>query len=100
MEFYSIQIGLALMLAFVTFSLSNKINKSANKYLAILFGIISLLVTLPLIGEYFFEEWSGVDIIIESINISLCEHAQSFLKKTLSPIYSFYNGGYSWDFFK
>ena len=67
MEFYSIQIGLALMLAFVTFSLSNKINKSANKYLAILFGIISLLVTLPLIGEYFFEEWSGVDIIIESI---------------------------------
>ncbi|WP_340156378.1 helix-turn-helix domain-containing protein [uncultured Winogradskyella sp.] len=67
MEFYSIQIGLALMLAFVTFLLSNRINNSANRYLAILFGFISLLFTLPLIGEYFFEEWSGVDIIIESI---------------------------------
>ena len=61
------QIGVALMLAFVTFSLSNRINKSANRYLAILFGAISLLFTLPLIGEYFFEEWFGVDIILESI---------------------------------
>ena len=61
------QIGLALMLAFVTFSLSNRINKSANRYLAILFGFISLLFIFPLVGEYFFEEWSGVDIIIESI---------------------------------
>ena len=67
MEFYFMQIGVALMLAFVTFSLSNRINKSANRYLAILFGAISLLFTLPLIGEYFFEEWFGVDIILESI---------------------------------
>lgn len=67
MEFYSIQIGLALMLAFVTYSLSNRINNNANKYLAILFGFISLLFTLPLIGEYFFEEWFGIDIILESI---------------------------------
>ncbi len=67
MEFYFIQIGLALMLAFVTYSLSNKINSSANRYLAILFGFISLLFTLPLIGEYFFEEWFGIDIVLESI---------------------------------
>ncbi len=67
MEFYFMQIGVALMLAFETFSLSNRINKSANRYLAILFGAISLLFTLPLIGEYFFEEWFGVDIILESI---------------------------------
>lgn len=67
MEFSFIQIGIVLMLVFVTFSLSNRINKSANRYLAILFGVISLLFTLPLIGECFFEEWFGIDIIFESI---------------------------------
>lgn len=67
MEFYFMQIGVALMLAFVTFSLSNRINKSANRYLAILFGAISLLFTLPLIGEYFFEEWFDIDVVVESI---------------------------------
>ncbi len=67
MEFYFIQIGVAIMLAFITFSLSNRINKSANRYLAILFGFISLLFIFPLVGEYFFEEWFGIDIIFESI---------------------------------
>jgi len=67
MYFYFIQIGLALMLAFATYSLSNRINCSANRYLAILFGFISLLFTLPLIGEYFFEEWFDIDVVVESI---------------------------------
>jgi len=69
MEFYFIQIGLALMLAFVTYSLSNKINSSANRYLAILFGFISLLFTLPLIGEYFFEEWFEYQIPYSFISL-------------------------------
>jgi AraC-like DNA-binding protein len=67
MEFYFIKIGAVLMLAFITFSLSNRINKNANYYLAILFGIISLLFIVPVLGDLFFEEWFGLDIIIESI---------------------------------
>jgi len=67
MEFYFIQIGVALMLAFVTFALSNRLNKRANRYLAVLFGAITLIFILPLVGEYFFEEWFGVDIVLESV---------------------------------
>ncbi len=67
MEFYFTQIGAVLMLSFVTFSLSYSINKSANRYLAILFGVVSVMITLSLLGEYFFEEWFVVDVVNESI---------------------------------
>jgi AraC-like DNA-binding protein len=52
-----IRIGASLMLAFVTFSLSYRINKNANSYLAMLFGILAILFISTDVGEYISEKW-------------------------------------------
>ena len=60
-----IRIGASLMLAFVTFSLSYRINKNANSYLAMLFGILAILFISTDVGEYISEKW----IWLYAINI-------------------------------
>ena len=60
-----IRIGASLMLAFVTFSLSYRINKNANSYLAMLFGVLAILFIFTDIGAYISEKW----IWLYAINI-------------------------------
>jgi AraC-like DNA-binding protein len=60
-----IRIGASLMLTFVTFSLSYRINKNANSYLAMLFGVLAILFISTDIGEYISEKW----IWLYAINI-------------------------------
>jgi len=52
-----IRIGASLMLAFVSFSLSYRINKNANSYLAMLFGVLAILFISTDVGEYISEKW-------------------------------------------
>jgi AraC-like DNA-binding protein len=58
-----IRIGASLMLTFVTFSLSYRINKNANSYLAMLFGILSILFISTDVGEYISEKWMWLYVI-------------------------------------
>lgn len=92
MEFNFILTGLVLMLSFVTFSLSNRMNKYSNIYLTFLFSLLTLIFILHLMAEYFFDEKYGLDIIIESIKflipslLYLCiyhfvNNSNHFLKK-------------------
>ena len=60
-----IRIGASLMLTFVTFSLSNRINKNANSYLAMLFGVLAILFISTDVGENISEKW----IWLYAINI-------------------------------
>jgi AraC-like DNA-binding protein len=53
------------MLAFVTFSLSYRINKNANSYLAMLFGVFAILFISTDVGAYISEKW----IWLYTINI-------------------------------
>ena len=53
------------MLTFVTFSLSNRINKNANSYLAMLFGVLAILFISTDVGENISEKW----IWLYAINI-------------------------------
>jgi AraC-like DNA-binding protein len=58
-----IRIGASLMLAFVTFSLSYRINKNANSYLAMLFGVLAILFISTDVGEYISEKWMWLYVI-------------------------------------
>jgi AraC-like DNA-binding protein len=58
-----IRIGASLMLTFVTFSLSYRINKNANSYLAMLFGVLAILFISTDVGEYFSEKWMWLYVI-------------------------------------
>jgi AraC-like DNA-binding protein len=60
-----IRIGASLMLAFVAFSQSYRINKNANSYLAMLFGVLAILFISTDVGEYITEKW----IWLYAINI-------------------------------
>jgi AraC-like DNA-binding protein len=60
-----IRIGAALMLTFVTFSLSYRINKNANSYLAILFGVLTILLISSDVRENLSEKW----LWLEDLNI-------------------------------
>ena len=60
-----IRIGASLMLTFVTFSQSYRINKNANSYLAMLFGVLTILFISTDVGEYISEKW----IWLYAINI-------------------------------
>ena len=60
-----IRIGASLMLAFVSFSLSYRINKNANSYLAMLFGVLAILFISTDVGAYISEKW----IWLYAINI-------------------------------
>ena len=60
-----IRIGASLMLTFVTFSQSYRINKNANSYLAMLFGVLAILFISTDVGEYISEKW----IWLYAINI-------------------------------
>ena len=60
-----IRIGASLMLTFVTFSQSYRINKYANSYLAMLFGVLTILFISTDVGEYISEKW----IWLYAINI-------------------------------
>ena len=60
-----IRIGASLMLTFVAFSQSYRINKNANSYLAMLFGVITILFISTDVGEYISEKW----IWLYAINI-------------------------------
>jgi AraC-like DNA-binding protein len=60
-----IRIGASLMLTFVTFSLSYRINKNANSYLAMLFGVLAILFISTDVGENISEKW----IWLYAINI-------------------------------
>ena len=58
-----IRIGASLMLAFVSFSLSYRINKNANSYLAMLFGILAILFISTDVGENISEKWIWLYVI-------------------------------------
>ena len=60
-----IRIGASLMLTFVAFSQSYRINKNANSYLAMLFGVLVILFISTDVGEYISEKW----IWLYAINI-------------------------------
>jgi AraC-like DNA-binding protein len=60
-----IRIGASLMLTFVAFSQSYRINKNANSYLAMLFGVLTILFISTDVGEYISEKW----IWLYAINI-------------------------------
>ena len=60
-----IRIGASLMLTFVAFSQSYRINKNANSYLAMLFGVLAILFISTDVGEYISEKW----IWLYAINI-------------------------------
>ena len=58
-----IRIGASLMLTFVAFSQSYRINKNANSYLAMLFGVLAILFISTDIGEYISEKWMWLYVI-------------------------------------
>jgi len=60
-----IRIGASLMITFVAFSQSYRINKNANSYLAMLFGVLTILFISTDVGEYISEKW----IWLYAINI-------------------------------
>ena len=58
-----IRIGASLMLTFVAFSQSYRINKNANSYLAMLFGVLAILFISTDVGEYISEKWMWLYVI-------------------------------------
>ena len=66
-----IRIGASLMLTFVAFSQSYRINKNANSYLAMLFGVLAILFISTDVGEYISEKliWLYAINILENNTI-------------------------------